>query len=156
MSNAPVSVMTLLYLGGELNIGKAAIALAMVDDELDELMVSTMENKGLKAVITRAGGRGDNLISKILRNSVQAAINEKIVPDTPSGKQAVCLCVEKALGALDAPLLPMCGAGVKIGITSRDGDLAVGFFGTLGVPGLDADSFVTGLGTLKGISKGIS
>lgn len=151
MDDTNLSIMSILYLEKQLNIGKAALALAMVDDELDDLLVSLLETKGMKAVITRAGGRGDNLINKLLRNSVQAAKNQRIIPDSAAGCQAVCTCVEKAISSFNSGTIPVSGAGVKIGIVTFGGDIALAFFGTIGISGIDADSQISGLGTLKGV-----
>lgn len=149
MNNQQLSVMALLYLDGKLNVGKAALALSMVDDELDQAILDAFKKKGLNCIITRAGGRGDNLMNKILRNTVAAAVNGAIVPDTIGGRQLIMTCLEKGVSSLQGAFNPVGGAGIKIGIVSDKNELAVAFFGSLGISGLDADHFISGLGTIN-------
>lgn len=130
------------------SIGKAALSLAMVRNDFDEALIQTVNAKGCRAVITRAGGRGDNLINKILRNSLTAAEKTGIIKETGQNRFALARCVEKALVAFDGPLTAVSGAGVKIGIVSLKNDLAVGLYGYIGIPGLEMDYEVTGLGVL--------
>jgi hypothetical protein len=137
-----------MYNENGFSLGKAALSLAMVRNEFDDALVQIVNSKGCKAVITRAGGRGDNLINKILRNSLTAAEKTGIIKETGQNRFALARCVEKALASFDGPLTAVSGAGVKVGIVSLEKNLAVGLYGYIGIPGLEVDYEVTGLGVL--------
>lgn len=143
-----LSVQAVMYSEENFSIGKAALCLAMVRNEFDEAMVETVNSKGCRAVITRAGGRGDNLINKILRNALTAAEKTGIIKETGQNRYALARCVEKALTSFDGPLTAISGAGVKVGIVGMQQDLAVGIYGFIGIPGLEVDYEVSGLGVL--------
>ena len=55
-----LSIQVVLYTGEEISVGKAALALAMGSNEYDDCLVSLLEAKGCRAVVTRAGGRGED------------------------------------------------------------------------------------------------
>jgi hypothetical protein len=47
--------------------------------------------------------------------------------------------VEEILRSFDSPMVNVAGGGLKIGLVVRDNDLAMGIFGSLGIPGMDVD-----------------
>lgn len=143
-----LSIQAMMYNEDNFSIGKAALALAMVRNEFDDALVEIVSAKGCKAVITRAGGRGDNLVNKILRNALTAAEKSGIIKETGQNRYALARCVEKALSPFEGPLTAISGAGVKVGIVGMKQDLAVAIYGYIGIPGLDMDYEVSGLGVL--------
>ncbi|MDP7421590.1 MAG: HutP family protein [bacterium] len=141
-----LSIQVVLYTGEEISVGKAALALAMGSNEYDDCLVSLLEAKGCRAVVTRAGGRGDNLKDKMLRNTLSAAENSGVIKDLVGNRYALAQCVERAMKSFESPLMDISGAGVKIGVVVKDADVAVAIYGTVGVPGLDVDREISGLG----------
>jgi len=140
-----LSIQTVLYTDDKFSIGKAALSLAMVENDFDDPLIELMKAKGYKAVITRAGGRGDNLKNKILRNVISAAEKSGIVQESVKNRYAITRCVEKAMQGIFGFLSDISGAGVKIGIVTVDTHIAIGIYGTVGIPGLDVDTDVCGL-----------
>ena len=131
---------------GDKTLGKAATILAMIDDKYDDQIVNTFINKGFKAVITRAGGKGEELKNKVLRNCLGAAVKGNVITDGIQDRRVLTRCVERALVGLDGPMSGISGAGIKIGIIKEDVHLAVAIHGKVGIPGLDIDHEVSGLG----------
>lgn len=146
-----LSIQVILYTGDELSVGKTALALAMGANEYDDVLVGMLESKGCRAVVTRAGGRGDNLKDKILRNTLSAAENSGVIKDNQKNRFALSQCVERAIRSFDGPLMAISGAGVKIGVVVKNADLAVALYGTVGIPGLDIDRDISGLGVERNV-----
>ena len=71
-----------LLLNGAASLGKAAVLCSMIDNEHDDEIVVFLAKYGIKSVITRAGGNGENLKNKILRNTFGAAENSGIMAVT--------------------------------------------------------------------------
>lgn len=128
-----------LYQDGVVSLTKAAMLCSMIDNDFDDDLVSYLSQNGVNAVITRAGGSGDNLKSKILRNTFGAAENSGLVAVSMKNRHVISQLVEGVLRSFDSPLMDVAGGGLKIGLAVRDGDIAMGIFGNLGLPGLDVD-----------------
>jgi hypothetical protein len=111
----------------------------MIDNDRDDALVSYLEKHGISAVITRAGGSGDNLKSKLLRNTFGAAENSGLIPINLKNRHAITRIVEEILRSFDSPLMDVAGGGLKIGLAVKGNDLAMAIFGSLGIPGLDVD-----------------
>ncbi|MCK9456119.1 MAG: HutP family protein [Candidatus Riflebacteria bacterium] len=132
-----------LLLNGAASLGKAAVLCSMIDNEHDDEIVVFLAKYGIKSVITRAGGNGENLKNKILRNTFGAAENSGIMAVTPKNRHAVVTLVEEILRSLEGPLINVSGGGLKIGLAVHDKDLAMSVFGTVGLPGLNIDREVS-------------
>jgi hypothetical protein len=124
---------------GAVSLGRAAMLCCMVSNDLDEALVEFLGRQRMRAVITRAGGSGDNLKSKILRNTFGAAEKSGLLTGSPRNRYAIAKLVEEVMRSFDGPLLSVAGGGLKIGLVTRDRDLAMGVFGNLGIPGTDVD-----------------
>ncbi|WP_408955744.1 HutP family protein [Natroniella sp. ANB-PHB2] len=140
------SVEDIIKVDGERTIGKIATVLAMVDDQHDDKLVETFISTGYKAVITRAGGKGEQLKNKVLRNTLGAAVKGDVIDEGIQDRRVLTRCVERALVALNGPMSGISGAGIKIGIVKKDAHLAVAVHGKIGIPGLDIDHEISGLG----------
>lgn len=139
---------SLLFQENSLSLAKVAMVCAMVGNEYDDELVKYLETHNIKAVITRAGGSGDNLKHKILRNAFGAVENTGLLLASPKNRHALTRLVEDILRAFDSPILSVAGGGVKIGIAVYKNDLAMAIYGTLGIPGLDVDYQVSASRTL--------
>lgn len=131
---------------GRQSLGKVAILLSMVTDKYDEEIIKSFKNEGFKPVITRAGGKGEELKNKILRNCLGAAIKGGVISDTVQDQRVLTRCVERAMIDFNSPMSSISGAGIKIGIVSKGPHLAVALYGKLGIPGLDVDHEISGMG----------
>ena len=131
--------------GGQ-SIGKVAVLLSMVNDEYDSKIINAYKNEGYNAVITRAGGKGSKLKDKVLRNCLGAAIKGDVITESVQDQRILTRCVERAMLDFDKPLSGISGAGIKIGIVSKEPHLAVALYGKLGIPGLDVDHEISGMG----------
>ena len=140
-----LSIQTVLYTEGEFSLSKAALLLAMVDNEFDAVLMEFLTKLKCFPVITRAGGRGENFKDKILRNSITAANKTNILPSTPKSQQIVKKAVEDIILQLNLPLLGISGGGVKIGLVRKNNSFAMAVFGTIGIPGLEIDKEVSGV-----------
>jgi hypothetical protein len=129
----------LLLQDGEVSLSKAVILCSMINNDQDDELVDYLEEKGINAVITRAGGSGDNLKSKLLRNTFGAAENSGLIPINLKNRHAITRIVEEILRSFDSPLMDVAGGGLKIGLAVRKNDLAMSIFGSLGIPGLNVD-----------------
>jgi hypothetical protein len=129
----------LLAQNGEISLSKAVILCSLIDNDQDDILVDFLETKGIHAVITRAGGSGDNLKSKLLRNTFGAAENSGLIPINLKNRHAITRIVEEILRSFDSPLIDVAGGGLKIGLAVRKNDLAMAIFGSLGLPGLNVD-----------------
>jgi hypothetical protein len=138
-----------LLLNGAASLAKASVLCSMVDNELDDAMVAFLATYNIRAVITRAGGSGENFKNKILRNIFGATENSGVMNVTQNNRHAVASIVEEILRSIDTPLTNVSGGGLKIGITVRDRDLAISVFGTVGLPGLNIDREVAVTKTLS-------
>ncbi|MFZ2958461.1 MAG: HutP family protein [Candidatus Ozemobacteraceae bacterium] len=124
---------------GRFSLGKAALMLSMVANDQDEAFVAWLRGKDVRAVVTRAGGSGDNLKSKLLRNAFGAAEKSGLLRVTPRNRYAIAKLVEEVLRSFDSPILEVAGGGLKIGLAIHKSDLAMGVCGNLGIPGMDVD-----------------
>jgi hypothetical protein len=140
---------SLLYQDGRLSLGKAALVCCMVSNDQDDALIVYLAEKGIRSVITRAGGSGDNLKSKLLRNAFGAAEKSGLLAGTPRNRYAIAKLIEEIMRAIDTPILNVAGAGLKIGIAKKEKDLAIGVFGNLGIPGTDVDYEVSVSRTLN-------
>lgn len=139
---------------GDKALGKIATVLAMAADKYDDQVVDAFIEEGFNAVITRAGGRGEELKNKVLRNSLGAAVKGNVISDGIQDRRVLTRCVERALVGLNGPMSSISGAGIKIGIVKNDVHLAVAIHGKIGIPGLDIDHEISGLGVhYYGLSK---
>ncbi len=128
-----------LYQDGVISLSKAAMLCSMIDNDMDDDLVSYLSRQGISAVITRAGGSGDNLKSKILRNTFGAAENSGLIRVNMKNRHVITQLVEGILRSFDGPLMDVAGGGLKIGLAVRGTDIAMGIFGSLGLAGLDVD-----------------
>lgn len=128
-----------LLQNGVVSLSKAAMLCSMIDNDLDDELVGYLSRQGVSAVITRAGGSGDNLKSKILRNTFGAAENSGLLTVNMKNRHVVTQLVDSILRSFDGPLMSIAGGGLKIGLAVREGDIAMGIFGSIGLPGLDVD-----------------
>lgn len=131
---------------GEQSLGKVASILSIIDDKYDEQIINVLKKEGYKPVITRAGGKGEDFKNKILRNCLGAAIKGKVISETIQDQRVLTRCVERAMVDFNTPMTSISGAGIKIGIVSRGKHLAVALYGKLGIPGLDVDHEISGMG----------
>ena len=106
-------------------------------DPLDDKQTDALRN--IYAVITRAGGCGDNLKGKILRNTFGAAENSGLLTINMKNRHVITSLVEGILASFDSSLMSVSGGGLKIGLAVRDNDIAMGIYGSIGLPGLDVD-----------------
>ncbi|AGB42007.1 HutP protein [Halobacteroides halobius DSM 5150] len=127
-------------------LGKMATMLAMVKDKADDKLVNTFMEEGYNAVITRAGGKGEELKNKVLRNALGAAVKGNVIGDDIQNRRVLTRCVERALTGLNGPMSSISGAGIKIGIVKHGVHLAVAIHGKIGIPGLEVDHEISGLG----------
>jgi len=130
---------TLLLQDGRVSLAKTAMVCAMISNDLDDALIAYLAEKQIRAVITRAGGNGDNLKSKLLRNAFGAAEKSGLLEVSPRNRHGITRLVEDVMRSFDSPLLAVAGGGVKIGLAVHGSDLAMGVFGTLGIPGMDVD-----------------
>ncbi|MBF0543546.1 MAG: HutP [Candidatus Riflebacteria bacterium] len=128
-----------LYQEGRLSLSKAALLLAMVENDLDDEMTERLRKFNIHSVVTRAGGSGDNLKAKILRNAFGAAEKSGLLSVSPRNRYAITKLVEEILRSFDSPILEVAGGGLKIALVFKDSHLAMGIYGTLGIPGMDVD-----------------
>ena len=129
----------LLFQRGEISLSKAAMLCSMINNDHDDDLVDFLAEHGVSAVITRAGGSGDNLKSKLLRNTFGAAENSGLITVNMKNRHAVTKLVEEILRSFDSPLVNVAGGGLKIGLVVRDTDMAMGVFGSIGIPGMEVD-----------------
>lgn len=129
----------LLYQDQRIALGKAALLCCMIDNDADRQLVDWLAAKGVRSVITRAGGGGDNLRNKILKNAFGAAENSGLLAPTPRNRHGLTRLVEDLLRAVETPLMAIAGAGVKIGIAVQNEDLAMAMYGKFGIPGMGVD-----------------
>jgi len=140
------TVEDIVRIDGGRELGKLASVLSMVDDKHDDTIVKAIINEGFGAVITRAGGKGEDLKNKVLRNALGAAVKGDVIDDGIQDRRVLTRCVERALVGLNGPMSSISGAGIKIGIVKKDAHLAVAIHGKIGIPGLDIDHEISGLG----------
>ncbi len=131
---------------GEQSLGKVANMLSMVIDKYDDQVTEAFKNEGFKCVITRAGGKGEELKNKVLRNCLGAAIKGDVIEDKVQDQRVLTRCVERAMVDFSGPMSSISGAGIKIGIVRKDLHLAVALYGKIGIPGLDVDHEISGMG----------
>lgn len=131
---------------GEQSLGKVATILAIVDDKHDEQIIDSFKLEGYKPVITRAGGKGEEFKNKILRNCLGAAIKGQVITESIQDQRVLTRCVERAMVDFNSPMTSISGAGIKIGIVSKGKHLAVALYGKIGIPGLDVDHEISGMG----------
>lgn len=146
-----LSLQTVLYTEGKFSIAKAAMSLAMVDNDFDDPMIKLLNTLGCNAVITRAGGRGDNFKDKILRNTLSACEKSGLLTQSIKSKYIVADSLEKIFTQIENPMLSIAGGGVKIGILKKNNDFAVAVYGTIGIPGIGIDKEVAGVAVLNDI-----
>ncbi|TDX52514.1 HutP family protein [Orenia marismortui] len=140
------TVEDIIRIDGDRELGKIATVLSMVDDQHDDTIVEAVIEEGFRAVITRAGGKGEDLKNKVLRNALGAAVKGGVIDDGIQDRRVLTRCVERALVGLNGPMSSISGAGIKIGIVKQDAHLAVAIHGKIGIPGLDIDHEISGLG----------
>lgn len=128
-----------LLQNGVVSLSKAAMLCSMIDNDLDDELVGYLSRQGVSAVITRAGGSGDNLKSKVLRNTFGAAENSGLLAVNMKNRHVVTQLVDSVLRSFDGPLMSIAGGGLKIGLAVRENDIAMGIFGSIGLPGLEVD-----------------
>ena len=146
MELSDFTVEDVIKVADERKLGKMAIILSMVDDKHDDDIVDTFIDEGYNAVITRAGGKGEELKNKVLRNALGAAVKGNVINDGIQDRRVLTRCVERSVTGLDGPMSGISGAGIKIGIVKKDVHLAVAIHGKIGIPGLDIDHEISGLG----------
>ncbi|MGM0608183.1 MAG: HutP family protein [Candidatus Muiribacteriota bacterium] len=128
-----------ICLKGKISTAKTAVILSMLDDARDEELVDYFKNKNISCVITRAGGRGDNLKDKLFRNSLTAAENAGLVDHSSNFKYLFFNMFEKIFKKLDNGTFSISGAGFKIGIVRFNNNISVAVSGKVGIPGLNID-----------------
>ncbi len=134
-----IHIEDVLQQNGTVSLSKAALLCSMIDNELDDELVEQLKKHDIFAVITRAGGCGDNLKSKILRNTFGAAENSGLLTINMKNRHVITSLVEGVLASFDSSLMSVSGGGLKIGLAVRDNDIAMGIYGSIGLPGLDVD-----------------
>ncbi|NLM17714.1 MAG: HutP [Candidatus Riflebacteria bacterium] len=133
----------LLLQDGVVSLSKAATLCSMVDNEYDDLLVEYLKKYDIRAVITRAGGVGDNLKNKILRNAFGAAENSGLVTVNMNNRYAIITLVKDILSSFEDSITSVSGGGFKIGLAVRDRDIAMAIFGNTGLAGLDIDQEIS-------------
>ncbi len=146
MDLADFRISDFITIEGEQSLGKVATILSIVDDKYDDQIIESLKEEGYNPVITRAGGKGEDLKNKILRNCLGAAIKGGVITESIQDQRVLTRCVERAMKDFESPIASICGAGIKIGIASRGAHLAVALYGKLGIPGLDVDHEISGMG----------
>ncbi|MFA5478636.1 MAG: HutP family protein [Candidatus Muiribacteriota bacterium] len=121
------------------SVSKVAIFLSMVDDLNDNSLVEFFKSSGIKCVITRAGGRGDNLKDKLFRNSLTAAEHSGVITTEEKYKYVFLNIFEKIFKKINSGIYGISGAGFKIGIARNNTHIAVAISGKIGVPGINID-----------------
>jgi hypothetical protein len=134
-----IDIDSFLKFGEKNSSAKAALMLSMVDDGMDDAIVMLFKQTGYKCVITRAGGRGDNLKDKLFRNSLTAAENSGVIERTEKGKFVFFNLFSRLLNRLQSGIFNISGAGFKIGIARYDDYISVALSGKMGIPGLNID-----------------
>lgn len=134
-----LSFENLIFQDGVISLSKAVILCSMIDNDHDDALVKYLGENGVHAVITRAGGSGDNLKSKLLRNTFGAAENSGLISINLKNRHAITKIVEEVLRSFDSPLINVAGGGLKIGLAVKGNDMAMSIFGSLGIPGLNVD-----------------
>ncbi|MDD2714640.1 MAG: HutP family protein [Candidatus Wallbacteria bacterium] len=129
---------------GELSLVKIAVCLATIEDQADEEIVEYFKSLGFRCVITRAGGRGDNFKFKLFRNILAAAENSEVISRNPENEYTVYRSVENIVKQFRDEMETICGGGAKIGIVSQGTHLAIGVYGSVGIPGLNVDREILG------------
>lgn len=132
-----------LLQSGTVSLSKAAILCSMIDNDLDDTLITFLEGHGVSAVITRAGGSGDNLKNKILRNTFGAAENSGLLAINMKNRHVIAQLVDDILRSIDGPMMSIIGGGLKIGLAVRKNDIAIAIFGSIGLPGLEVDHEVS-------------
>ena len=140
------TIVDFIDIEGEQSLGKVATLLSMVVDKYDDEIIESFKKEGFRCVITRAGGKGEELKNKVLRNCLGAAIKGDVIEDKVQDQRVLSRCVERAMVDFGGPMSSISGAGIKIGIVSKGPHLSVALYGKLGIPGLDVDHEISGMG----------
>lgn len=146
MKNNEFSIEDFIKIEDEQSLGKVATLLSIVDDKYDDQLIDFFVKEEYKPVITRAGGKGESLKNRVLRNCLGAAIKGGVIEEDVQDQRVLTRCVERAMVDFNTPMASISGAGIKIGIVSRGSHLAVALYGKLGIPGLDVDHEISGMG----------
>ncbi len=141
-----MDVKELFYVRENLSVAKVAMVLAMAEDVYDRELIKMLEEMGIKAITTRAGGMGDNVRNKIVRNALVAAENGNIIAESDANRSIFIRCIEDAMKMFEGPIAMILGTGIKIGIARRGQHLAVALYGNVGIPGIGGDKEVCGVG----------
>ncbi|MFW5781788.1 MAG: HutP family protein [Candidatus Muiribacteriaceae bacterium] len=134
-----IGIDSFLKIGENISAAKAAVMLSMVEDGMDDAIVGLFKQAGFRCVITRAGGRGDNLKDKLFRNSLTAAENSGVIDKTEQGKYIFFNLFSKLLNRLQSGIFNISGAGFKIGIARYGNTISIALSGRMGIPGLNID-----------------
>ena len=134
-----ISFEDFIYQNNNISLSKAALLCSMVDNDQDDELVDYLADKGVSAVITRAGGSGDNLKNKLLRNSFGAAENSGLITVSNKNRHSITKLIEEILRSFDSPIVNVAGGGLKIGLVVRDYDMGMAVFGNIGLAGLNVD-----------------
>ncbi|HLV08829.1 MAG TPA: HutP family protein [Halanaerobiales bacterium] len=146
MDLSDFKVSDFINIEGEQSLGKVATILSIVDDRYDRQIIESFKKEEYKPVITRAGGKGEDFKNKVLRNCLGAAIKGNVITENIQDQRVLTRCVERAMVDFNSPMTSISGAGIKIGIVSKGKHLAVALYGKLGIPGLDVDHEISGMG----------
>lgn len=146
MGISDFTIAEFIKIEGEQSLGKVATLLAIVDDRYDDELMDSFRQEGYKPIITRAGGKGEEVKNKILRNCLGAAIKGNVIKENVQDQRVLTRCVERAMVDFESPMAGISGAGIKIGIVSSGKHLAVALYGKIGIPGLDVDHEISGMG----------
>jgi hypothetical protein len=127
-------------MGENLSSAKIAVLLSMAEDNIDNIVVQAFTSlPDISCVITRAGGRGDNLKDKLFRNALTAAENSKVIDKSEKAKFVFFRLFSKLLNKINSGIFSISGAGFKIGIARNKKFISVAISGKIGIPGLNID-----------------
>jgi len=105
---------------GKMTIGRAALWLAMSEDREQESKIqSDLLQQGYHSVATEVSGPLLNVRQNIVKNVVAAAVNTKVIDNTPMQIHSVTHAMVEALsGVVTAPNAPRPSLKIKVGIVS--------------------------------------
>ena len=115
----------------QLSLGRAAVCLAMTEsrDEEDSYK-EIINNQGFKAVATEVSGKLNEILSKIIKNAVTAALNTNLIANNSRYVHAINHAVLEAMhGIVTSPVSPNPSLKLKISVVTDGQWVAVGIYG---------------------------
>lgn len=111
-------------------LGRSAILLAMAQDRAEEDKIKDwLASCGYNAVATEVAGSLEDFKQKVIKNSLTAAVNTKIIKDEPRQQHALVHAVMEATNGVLVSHLANPSLKIKVGIVADKKWVAVAFFG---------------------------